>query len=84
MYRSDCVEPGLKPHCWFSHEVALLSPDTGIDVVVVFTVVVVVGVVLSVVVVVVFPAVVVLSVVVVVTGMQRKQNIQNKILLYSQ
>ena len=22
MYRSVCVEPGRKPHCWFSHDAA--------------------------------------------------------------
>ena len=25
LYRSVCVGPGRKPHCWFSHEAAHLS-----------------------------------------------------------
>ena len=25
LYRSICVRPGRKPHCWFSHEVAQIT-----------------------------------------------------------
>ena len=25
LYRSICVGPGRKPHCWFSHETAVIS-----------------------------------------------------------